>query len=67
MELQETLLQATVYIIVDPSLAQEIKIMMCGVAIVHRVSRVPGGMVTAIPQTSTVSTMVDHTCLMLMV
>ena len=32
------LLQATVYI---TSLAQEIKIMMCGVAIVHRVSRVP--------------------------
>ena len=58
------LLQATVYI---TSLAQEIKIMMCGVAIVHSVSRVPGGMVTAIPQTSTVSTMVDHTRLMLMV
>ena len=63
MELQGTLLEA----IMETVLAQGIKTMMYGVTIVHRPSKVPGGMEGVTPQTSTVSTMVDHTHPMLMV
>ena len=42
----------------DTSLAQGIETMIYGVAIVHRVSKVGGGITTATFQTSMVSTMV---------
>ena len=64
MELQGTLLHR----IMGAGLLQEIKTMIkYHVAIVHGGSKVPGGIITAMPQTLTVSTMVDHTYLMLMV
>ena len=63
MELQETLL----IFIMDIDLAQGIKTMMHAVAIVHRPTKVPGGIILATIQTSMVSTMVEHNCLMLMV
>ena len=63
MELQGTHLEA----IMDSALLQEIKTMMQQVTIVHSGSKVPGGIGGATPQTSMVSTMVDHTHLMLMV
>ena len=41
--------------------------MMYAVAIVHKTTKVPGGIILATNQTSMVSTMVDHTHLMQMV
>ena len=63
MELQETLLLN----IKDNTLLPEIKTMMQQVATVHRHSKVPGGILLATVQTSTVSTMVDRTHPTLMV
>ena len=55
-------------IIMETSLAQGIeKMIYYGVAIVHRVSKVGGGITTATMQTSMVSTMVEHTHPMVMV
>jgi len=53
--------------ITETSLAQEIRTMIDMVETVHNNLKVPGGMVLAMIQTSTVSTMVDHTPPMLMV
>ena len=63
VELQETPLQTKM----DGALLQEIKTMMDGFAIVHNATKVPGGIGGATAQTSMVSTMVDHTHLLLMV
>ena len=64
VELQETLL----HIIMGDCFSQKIKTMMqMQVAVVHNATKVPGGMVFAMIQTSMVSTMVDHTHPMLMV
>ena len=63
MELLGTLL----IFIMDIGLALEIKTMMHQVTIVHRPTKVPGGIILATIQTSMVSTILDHTHLMLMV
>ena len=62
VELQTmTLLHTTMEI----GLAQEIKIMMCGVIIaVHSITRVPGGTATATIRTSMVSTITQHSGMM---
>ena len=63
MELLATLLHG----IMDSALAHEIKTMMLiQVAVVHRATKVAGGIVFATIQTSMVSTMVDHTHPLLM-
>jgi len=53
--------------ITDTSLAQEIKTMTSGMATAPKLTKVAGGMMLAITQTSMVSTMVGHMLLMLMV
>ena len=71
MVLQETLLhlhESTVMDIMGTALAQGIKAMISmQEAVVHCSSKVAGGTVNATPQTSMVSTMVDHTHPSLMV
>ena len=47
-------------------LPQEMKTMMYDLATMHSFTKVAGGMVIAMIQTSMVSIMVDHTHLMLM-
>ena len=57
MELQGTLLHT----IMDSGLAQEIKTMMYGVAIVQMNPKVPGGIQPASSQTSMLITIMDYT------
>ena len=60
-------MEAAVDDIMDTALAQEIKTMMLLQVVVHTSTKVAGGMTVATVQTSMVSTIMDHTHLMLMV
>ena len=64
--MQGTLLEVRVNAIMDINLALRIETMMYGKAVVHRPTKVPGGMTGATLRTSMVATLMDNTCPMLM-